>query len=110
MKKETRKTIYAGVNFIVSPPPTMGLESRYGETTYVSSGSATGISEQWGQPPASHYVFEVNNNIMYGQLLEGITTQSLSLPFDPYDALRIEMSDWESIGLSDLSNFERDLD
>ena len=28
MKKETRKTIYAGVNYIVSPPPTMGLESR----------------------------------------------------------------------------------
>ncbi|HMD88182.1 MAG TPA: hypothetical protein VKF38_03375 [Anaerolineaceae bacterium] len=28
MKKETRKTIYAGVNFIVSPPPGMGLESR----------------------------------------------------------------------------------
>ena len=28
MKKETRKTIYAGINYIVSPPPTMGLESR----------------------------------------------------------------------------------
>ena len=28
MKKETRKTIYVGVNFIVSPPPGMGLESR----------------------------------------------------------------------------------
>jgi hypothetical protein len=82
----------------------------HAETIYVSSGSAIGLSEQWGQPPASHYVFEVNNNIIYGQLSEGIIAQSLPLPPDPYDALRIEMRDWESIGLSDLSNFESNLE
>lgn len=82
------------------------LMATHAETIYVSSGSATGLSEQWGQPPASHYVFEVNNNIIYGQLIEGIIVQSQPLPPDPYDALRIEMREWESIGLSDLSDFE----
>ena len=82
----------------------------HGDTVHVSSGSATGMSEEWGQPPASHYIFEVNNNIIYGQLITGIIAQSLPLPPDPYDALRIEMGDWETIGLSDLSNFESDLE
>lgn len=81
-----------------------------GEAVYVSSGSASGIGEQWGQPPASHYIFEVNNNIIYGQLFFGIIAQTSPLPPDPYDALRIEMRDWESIGLSDLSNFESNLE
>ncbi|HMD88181.1 MAG TPA: hypothetical protein VKF38_03370 [Anaerolineaceae bacterium] len=80
------------------------------ETIYISSGSATGLSEQWGQPPASHYIFEVNNNVLYGQLVEGVNDQFLPLPPDPYDALRLEMRDWESIGLSDLSKFESDLE
>ena len=86
------------------------LKTTHGETLYISSGSATGSSEQWGQPPASQYIFEVNNNIIYGQLIEGSIVHSLPLPPEPYDALRMEMRDWESIGLSDLSDFECNLE
>jgi len=82
----------------------------HAENIYVSSGSATGLSEQWGQPPASHYVFEVTNNVLYGQLIEGIIVQSQPLPPDPFDALRLEMREWESVGLSDLSDFESNLE
>ncbi len=75
MKKETRKTIFVGVNFGMSPRPGMGSDGRLEFQRQLSE-----------------------ENIVH------------AFPPEPYDALRMEMRDWESIGLSDLSDFERNLE
>jgi hypothetical protein len=35
--------------------------------------------DQWGQPPASHYVFSVENNMMRGNLIPNVVTSSSPL-------------------------------
>jgi hypothetical protein len=37
------------------------------------------LDDQWGQPPASHYVFSVENNMMRGHLIPNIVTSSSPL-------------------------------
>ncbi len=77
---------------------------------YVSSES--GMS-QWGQPPASHYVFSVQGNHLVGHLIQDKyqalrTTVSATTTGDPL--LDLDFKAWEKAGDEDWLKFEAQLD
>jgi hypothetical protein len=62
---------------------------------------------EWGQPPASHYVFTIVGNRLLGQPIAGASLPSPSsdiLPVDPL--LAAEFEAWDAASDEALANFE----
>lgn len=67
---------------------------------------------EWGQPPASRYVFTIEGTRLRGEAIEGVYLRSLrsseSPPVDP--RLAAEFEAWEAASDKALTNFEATLD
>ena len=78
---------------------------------YVSSGPGEDL---WGQPPARHYVFRIEGDILQGQLIsdaEGVYIPSrLTEPASGMDSpLGLELEAWDTLSDEAWANFEQEL-
>jgi hypothetical protein len=83
------------------------------ETSKMQYENSRPYLDDWGQPPASYFSFEISGGVLRGQRLEGpyVSFTSAEISIDLSDeGLRGEMSRWEALGINNLIDFEDNIE
>jgi len=84
------------------------LTVRHDTPVYVSSEPR---DSEWGQPPASHYVFSTVGARLFGQPIAGVYLLSPSSGISSIDShLATEFEAWDAASDEALASFEATLD
>ena len=74
--------------------------------SYATSASP---NNDWGQPPASQYVFQIDGNRLIGNLIEGTYITLLTQPTLEDSRLSAEFAAWEAASDETLQKLEDSL-